>query len=895
MDSEPASIDVISTIGTWLAVALALVALVGILGPWLAIRAAFSNENRALNAVHDKHHVYISDGIQVRRDLRLFRRAKIPDLAPQFHGNTAEIPQLVSQDAAVELLKFKQPQYRHWNTGWAKLCALIQAQQVVGTENYETGNTANPAAAAPNIDGHHEEHIQTRDLRRRGWLQRILLFVRGERYSSIADLDGQQCQLGDNPGTTPTPGDEQEQQPTGGIENPGTTSETPAFTNLSPLGGTLDIVESRTAVAASRYWILMLGLLGRYSTPAVREGASGLVLGEFPGERTAMNVAHGGEPDQDGDSASEFTETDGPSWKSSTVANGGGNDHGPRRQHAERYRAYIGSHGAWEISSAPAASIEGYTGTFRDLGRHKGGFVSQSAITFSPKMVGETRETGGPESKRQHSSLVIQFWLAHGFLPPSTKPPDREPYVVLSIQDPVQDGLDPRVKDLLTEEGRENRTNCYLSLRETANVPLSICKSSIALGVGSWKMEQWVAEKGPSELVPIEWISVQSTGASHPMYVRRSHLFKAVSRLLSITWDDWGYLTWRPKSRSDVWTRILTDTASSTFNAGSYIGRFLHRNCTTPVNDGQDGPQVAQAAQAAQQNQGVADVIPDGSVLDWKVNSDFYAPKMAEFVKFEVAIETWTSDKERSLPIAFLFITDRGFRKQVLEMLKCLSDTNPRPRPDQENQGEDEEENQLGPVRDNTTQEHPLPTQEALEEREQGEVTRVNPSQHIEEWRNDVERASRLSERGENASVLASHGARSQSSIEGPEPENLGAEEQTIQNIRGDGTWRERVVDCTSFKYFRTQNAHGLKWKAIWQYLAQYYEEVDEVSLPLPLEGSPGGPRQGTEEVEIEISDTDIIFIAIWAATRCAIWISSEDSRPLIKFVNNLDRCVWVI
>src|SRR4051794_5555171 len=45
-DSAPSSIDVISTVGTWVAAALAIIALVGIVGPFLAIQAAKGDKNR---------------------------------------------------------------------------------------------------------------------------------------------------------------------------------------------------------------------------------------------------------------------------------------------------------------------------------------------------------------------------------------------------------------------------------------------------------------------------------------------------------------------------------------------------------------------------------------------------------------------------------------------------------------------------------------------------------------------------------------------------------------------------------------------------------------------------------------------------------------------------------
>jgi hypothetical protein len=72
---------------------------------------------------------------------------------------------------------------------------------------------------------------------------------------------------------------------------------------------------------------------------------------------------------------------------------------------------------------------------------------------------------------------------------------------------------------------------------------------------------------------------------------------------------------------------------------------------------------------------------------------------------------------------------------------------------------------------------------------------------------------------------------------------------------------------------------------------------------------TPNGPRgRAIQELEetvnlpgaeartrVEIPPSDIVVIVAWAVTRSLLWLNSEDSAPLLKFVRNLDRHVWIV
>lgn len=49
----------------------------------------------------------------------------------------------------------------------------------------------------------------------------------------------------------------------------------------------------------------------------------------------------------------------------------------------------------------------------------------------------------------------------------------------------------------------------------------------------------------------------------------------------------------------------------------------------------------------------------------------------------------------------------------------------------------------------------------------------------------------------------------------------------------------------------------------------------------------------GTESMWIE--EKDMVMIGLWVANKAAMWIGAQDSRPLLKFVDELDTYVYVL
>ncbi|KAK7221889.1 hypothetical protein V2G26_009892 [Clonostachys chloroleuca] len=76
-DGKPSPVDLTSVVGTWLAAGLAIVALLGVVAPLLAIQSSMSDKNRPLNAVQDLPQKYISQGYHLWTGYRAFRNPSV--------------------------------------------------------------------------------------------------------------------------------------------------------------------------------------------------------------------------------------------------------------------------------------------------------------------------------------------------------------------------------------------------------------------------------------------------------------------------------------------------------------------------------------------------------------------------------------------------------------------------------------------------------------------------------------------------------------------------------------------------------------------------------------------------------------------------------------------------
>ncbi|PSN67534.1 hypothetical protein BS50DRAFT_634891 [Corynespora cassiicola Philippines] len=73
-------LDIISAVGTWFAAVLAIIALFGILGPWIIWRDLQSDKHIALERVNDPKHEFFSKGLPIWGDIYIFKQVNVPDL-----------------------------------------------------------------------------------------------------------------------------------------------------------------------------------------------------------------------------------------------------------------------------------------------------------------------------------------------------------------------------------------------------------------------------------------------------------------------------------------------------------------------------------------------------------------------------------------------------------------------------------------------------------------------------------------------------------------------------------------------------------------------------------------------------------------------------------------------
>ena len=111
--------ELASVIGTWAAVGLALVALLGIITPILLIRRANSERNLALNAIDDERHEFVRRHIKMPGFRNFGRSIIVPNLenAPALHGQS-----LRRDDGAFEK--------KHSATSWIMFARIIDAYSI---------------------------------------------------------------------------------------------------------------------------------------------------------------------------------------------------------------------------------------------------------------------------------------------------------------------------------------------------------------------------------------------------------------------------------------------------------------------------------------------------------------------------------------------------------------------------------------------------------------------------------------------------------------------------------------------------------------------------------------------------------------------------------------------
>ncbi|SPO00320.1 uncharacterized protein DNG_03165 [Cephalotrichum gorgonifer] len=845
------TVDLTANIGTWVAATVAMIALVGIVAPYLALQASLSDRNRAMNAVQDFSGKYVTRGYRLTHGLRVLRRIRVPNLAPSYITNEPEKTPLVPPAAVRGLWTLRGRDYQPFNTGWAKLAELIGAYEVSERES----------------DG-------------------------------VVDLS-------------------------------------------IPRDGTLEIVNSRTALVVSKHWILLLGLLGRYgdrSDKGVlhRRG----IRRESYGERILMRDIKPVFPDdnmrlrksfwrdrrehQNIDSAASSEESsirhgrlvhDGGSYDSESLSSDD-SDYMYNKMTVRR-----NAYGEWTVDRRPCPTLYGITGTMQGFGRQKGSWSYLTSMSFVPRSDREMFPPRGPHERRDVASVETLFWLAQGFLPCGVGSDGRQ--VIISLEDP-DSGEDDAAPPISTAEILENIS--VFELLEADEVPVSIGNALRSLGLTQPKEPRVLrlmprdhhSEKQPplnlelrlpDNKIPKErTLSVSKSAVSlmDPNEKRvwmfpRNALEKPVGVLLSLDWDPWGFVVRKDR----FFTTLMAKAAKILYEP--------------PLNDKKFWGALE-----------VSMMPTEGFRHD--VDTVFSARALADRMVLDEALSTCLKGSgvlPLKLSLGVLFVLDYEFQTEVIRMVSRLALRTDRARVEEARKKAKEKEAVLFANLELIQKEHA--SAKARYERESAEKERYEKERSEKRAENSVQQT------GADSSVkTGSDDGDWESADDSSTGGKSWAEDPVIESPQGtiiDGTRvDEETLKAFGVVYEQNQGSFLIKrrvpeWEQeIFRLHMQTRRQLRDVrvdsfateSLEYDFsskeltwrkdivsgegEKASSWSLEGellrvseTEKERVELEGKEVLLVCLWVANRAAMWIGSLDSKPLLRFVEELDPHVYVV
>ena len=790
-DDSPDLVALTSDVGTWVAVLVTLVALIGIVGPYLALRASVSDSNRAMNAVKDDPGKYVGHGYKLTRGLRVWRRIRVPKLSPSYITNHPDTELLVPIGASTGVWTLKQvPDYHQWNSGWAKLAELIGAYC----------------------------------------------------FREPTGASGSERELG------------------------------------IPNGGSLEVVNSRTALVVHKQWILLLGLLGRYGKRAdtgvlqktgIRRDLGGEVAGiEFfkPTLRTTVfrrNVdsedsdsgfeairqhrrdssrARDIAGERDSDTGDEESGSSSDSFRVTNVADM--SEYSPSEAIREMFingnfgEAQRSPWGGWTLQKT-AAPIHGITGSLLYLGRQMGSFSQLTSISFGPHTA---RQIFGFDPPQKEDSVPLQtlFWLAHGFLPTNAFVDGKE--TVICLEDPPKEHLDD--DDIFDYESQ--RTPPFFSLRhgESGNeIPLSMGNAIQCLGLPQPRIEQFVPvapppsaeeckrlastldQKTDSEWGPhiIEgWVVIrrsEDADGGDYLWFPAKDLERAVSAFLGLDWDPWGYLVLRGSCA--FWEVLLRETTS----IKRKIRTFARLN-------GMLGGSVA----------GLDEDRMKG--LRWKLKNRFIPEKTREYWGLGEHLRElldMTEVQPLRVPLAMLIILNRPFRDIVEGLVRALEDR-----------------------------------MVDVMQREWEKEGKGSTDMFMMEMKETfgIKRRKKWWKRQTSKKPLGEGDEAQTSSVSGQQ-ESESSEKAVPSSSIGEFSYSYDTKELAWRPGETAIRIKALQADAVWN-LSEDFTTL------------------GTEKT-VKIPPEQMVIVGLWAANHAALWLTSQDSKPLLQFLRRLDSHVYVL
>ncbi|KAH7250363.1 uncharacterized protein BKA55DRAFT_738692 [Fusarium redolens] len=796
-----------SNIGTWVAAGVAIVALVGVVGPLLALQVSMSDKNRAMNAVQDQRQKYVSRGFRLTRGLRVFRRIRVPNLAPGYITNEPDTAPLIPPlNAALGRWGFKTRDYLPWNSGWAKMSELIESYQV-------------------------------RD----------------------------------------------------GISNG------PVDLGVAKSGGTLEVVNSRTALVVNKHWILMLGLLGRYGDRVdkgilQRNG----IRRNFDGERASIRHFALPRKAKQRESDLQFEWAREKETRSSIRSKGSSSrDSASLRSWSDSDTDSDGTvmavrrsaYGTITLETTPQPTIHGITGKLQQLGRHKGSWSYLTSVSFVPHIAKEIFEAGIDE-RREGSSLQTLFWLAHGFLSCGRTAEGRQMVISLEAPDLSLVSIGKEIDDIMAWPA--------YSLQESDDIPISIGIAMQCLGIPEPQILQFLPIDAASQAKRIledtkygthvemqspaydsnqqnlqwqhqlptqsagltldgPWVRYSNSAQEHFCLFPRRDFEKTLRLILTIDWDHWGFLIWKDR----FWTAILRWT----------IGILKMKK----ICDSEFG----QAFELASHSR----------IFDWKHSGTFYPQKLADQLSFDKFLTDYLDTYDLlplRLSLGILYILDKQLRERILKVCANLFDT--------------EGNNKAYSI----ARIHYL--ESALEEVEaeywmQKEIHKNDEIPFLSK------RKAATDEDCESVEEFSTHMLIKDLDAATLERFNIDYEQTDHVLYRINGyiaLWEQEILlkhtsvrrelyhikSCITGGVLEyTYKTRQLKWYSDKASMMEYS------TWQLTLQDA----VMTGEKQSMWIEEKDMVMVALWVANRAAMWIGAQDSKPLLEFVEDLDTYAYVL
>ncbi|EWZ02760.1 hypothetical protein FOYG_01983 [Fusarium oxysporum NRRL 32931] len=799
-------VDLASNIGTWVAAGVAIIALVGVVGPYLALQASMSDKNRAMNAVQDQQQKYVSRGFRLTRGLRVFRRIRVPNLAPGYITNEPDTAPLIPPlSAALGRWEFKTSDYLPWNTGWAKISELIESYQV-------------------------------RD----------------------------------------------------GVSN------RPVDLDVPKAGGTLEVVNSRTALVVNKHWILILGLLGRYGDRVdkgilQRKG----IRRNFDGERASIRHFTLPRKAKQRESDFQFEWTRRKETHSSIRRRGSSSrDSASSRSWSDSDPDSDGTvmavrrsaYGTITLETTPQPTIYGITGKLQQLGRHKGSWSYLTSISFVPHIAKEIFEAG-VNKRREGSSLQTLFWLAHGFLPCGRTAEGRQMVISLEAPDISLESIGRSADDILAWPA--------YSLQESDDIPVSIGIAMQCLGIpepqilqflpidaasqakrvlentnhhsydrtqspaygSNQQNHQWEREL-PTQSAGLSldgpWVRYSNPSQDYICLFRRRDFEKTLRLLLTIDWDNWGFLIWKDR----FWMPILR--------------RIIGILKVKEICDSEFGQSFGLASHS--------------QIFNWKHSGTFYPQKLADQLLFDKFLTEYLDTYDLlplRLSLGVLYIFDKQLRENTLKVCAnlCNNEENNNPR----------------------SQARIKYLESALEEVEAEH--RFQKNMHKNDKTPFMNKKMAGLTDSESIEEVYTHMSIRALDIETLERFNIVYEQADDLLYRITGyiaPWEQEIL----FKHtsIHRELSH-LKSSTIGGVLEYTYETrqlkwySDKTSMMeyMTWQLTPQGVVMTGEKQSMWIEEKDMVMVALWVANRAAMWTGAQDSKPLLEFVEDLDTYAYVL